>query len=58
MFQLPAGNFLAVLGVILCLILATRVDFGQSLILIATIALALLNWAVVRNHERPSRSRS
>ena len=47
MFHLPAGNFFAVLGVILCLILVTRVDFGQSLILIATIALALVNWAVV-----------
>jgi amino acid transporter len=47
MFRLPAGNFLAVLGVILCAILVTRVDFGQSLILIATIALAFVNWAVV-----------
>jgi basic amino acid/polyamine antiporter, APA family len=47
MFQLPAGNLFAILGVILCLILVTRVDFGQSLILVATIALALVNWAVV-----------
>jgi len=47
MFRLPAGNFLAVLGVILCVILVTRVDFGQSLILVATIALAFANWAVV-----------
>jgi APA family basic amino acid/polyamine antiporter len=47
MFRLPAGNFFAVLGVILCLILATRVDFGQSMILVATIALAFINWAIV-----------
>jgi len=47
LFQLPAGNFLAVLGVILCVILVTRVDFGQSLILVATIALAFGNWALV-----------
>jgi len=47
LFHLPAGNLFAVLGVMLCLILATRVDFGQSLILIATIALASVNWAVV-----------
>jgi len=47
MFHLPAGNFFAVLGVILCLILVTRVDFGQSLILVATIVLALVNWAIV-----------
>jgi len=48
MFRLPAGDFFAVIGVMICLVLATRVDFGQSLILIATIALALLNWVVVR----------
>jgi len=47
MFHLPAGNFFAALGVILCLILVTRVDFGQSLILVATIVLALVNWAIV-----------
>jgi hypothetical protein len=47
MFHLPAGNFLAVLGVILCVILVTRVDFGQSIILVATIALAIVNWAAV-----------
>ena len=47
MFHLPAGNFFAVLGVVLCVILVTRVDFGQSLILVATVVLALLNWAVV-----------
>lgn len=47
MFQLPAGNFLAVLGVILCIVFVTRVDFGQSMILIATVALAFVNWAMV-----------
>jgi APA family basic amino acid/polyamine antiporter len=47
MFQLPAGNFFAVVGVMLCAILVTCVDFGQSLILVATIALAFVNWAVV-----------
>jgi amino acid transporter len=47
LFHLPAGNFFAVVGVILCAVLVTRVDFGQSLILAATIALALVNWAVV-----------
>jgi APA family basic amino acid/polyamine antiporter len=47
MFRLPAGNFLAILGVLICVVLVTRVDFGQSLILVAIIALALVNWAVV-----------
>jgi basic amino acid/polyamine antiporter, APA family len=54
MFHLPAGNFFAVLGVMLCLILVTRVDFGQSLILIATIVLAFVNWAAVARRSRPS----
>jgi basic amino acid/polyamine antiporter, APA family len=47
MFRLPAGGFFAALGILLCIALATRVDFGQSLILIATIALASINWFVV-----------
>ena len=46
-FHLPAGNLFAGLAVVMCAILVTRVDFGQSLIVAATIALALLNWAVV-----------
>ncbi len=52
MFHLPAGNFFAMLGIILCVVLVTRVDFGQSLILVATIALALVNWAVVARRSR------
>jgi amino acid transporter len=51
MFHLPAGDFFAVLGVILCVILVTRVDFGQSLILVATIALAFVNWALVAQRK-------
>jgi basic amino acid/polyamine antiporter, APA family len=51
MFHLPAGNFFAMVGVMLCLILITRVDFGQSLILFATIALGFVNWAVVAHRS-------
>lgn len=47
MFRLPMGNFLAIVGVILCLVLVTRVDFGQSMILVGTIAAALVNWVLV-----------
>jgi amino acid transporter len=50
LFRLPAGNLFAVLGVLLCLLLVTRVDFGQSLILIGTIALGVANWAAVRKN--------
>jgi APA family basic amino acid/polyamine antiporter len=48
MFRLPGGNFLARLGILICLVLITRVDFGQSLILLATIMVAILNWLMVR----------
>jgi hypothetical protein len=34
----------------------TRVDFSKSLVLLATIALALLNWAAVRGGHRPTAS--
>ena len=54
MFRLPAGNFFAVLGIILCVILVTRVDFGQSLILVATIAVAVVNWVAVVRGRRVS----
>jgi APA family basic amino acid/polyamine antiporter len=47
LFRLPGGTVFAVLGIAICLVLISQVDFGQSLILIATIAIALVNWAVV-----------
>ena len=50
-FHLPAGNLFAGLAVLMCAALVTRVDFGQSLIVAATIALALLNWLAVRNRQ-------
>jgi basic amino acid/polyamine antiporter, APA family len=46
-FRVPAGNLFAVLAVLMCAALVTQVNFGQSLIVAATIAIALLNWAVV-----------
>jgi basic amino acid/polyamine antiporter, APA family len=48
LFRLPAGNAFAVAGVLICILLLTRVDLGKSLILIATVAAALLNWLRVR----------
>jgi APA family basic amino acid/polyamine antiporter len=53
-FRLPAGNLLAGLAVIMCAALVTRVDFGQSLIVAATITVGLLNWLVVRNRKTGS----
>jgi basic amino acid/polyamine antiporter, APA family len=53
-FRLPAGNFFAGLAVLMCAALVTRVDFGQSMILLATIAIGLLNWLTVRNRKTTS----
>ena len=47
-FRVPGGLLLPVLGVAICAVLMTRVDFSKSLVLLVTIALALLNWAAVR----------
>jgi len=41
--------FLPVLGVLICIALLTHADFSKSLILGATMAVALLNWWLVRN---------
>jgi amino acid transporter len=48
-FRVPGGLTLPILGVAICALLLTRVDFGKSVILLATIAVALLNWALVRD---------
>jgi amino acid transporter len=51
-FSLPAGNLLAVLSVLMCVVLLIGVDFGQSLIVLGAFAVASLNWLAVRNRER------
>jgi hypothetical protein len=47
-FRVPGGLFVPGLGIAICVVLVTRVDFGQSLFLLAILAVALLNWALVR----------
>jgi basic amino acid/polyamine antiporter, APA family len=47
-FRLPGGYGLPVLGVLICAVLLTGADFSKSLILLATIAIALINWLAVR----------
>ncbi len=54
-FRLPAGWLFAGLGVIICLGLLVRVDFSKSLVLIATVGVALLNWAIVARKGATSR---
>jgi len=53
-FRLPAGPLFAGLGVLTCFGLMACVDFRHSLVLIATVALGLLNWAVVARRSTTS----
>jgi APA family basic amino acid/polyamine antiporter len=53
-FRVPGGPVLAVVGILLCVALATQVDRSKSLILGATFAAALVNWVWVRNRKSES----
>lgn len=48
MVRLPAGPVFAGLGVLICLGLIVRIDFSKSVLLLCTMAVALLNWLIVR----------
>lgn len=50
-FNLPLGHLFAGVAVLMCAVLVTQVDFGQSLIVAGTILLGLLNWILVRNRK-------
>ena len=46
-FRLPGGVIFAALGMLLCFGLLVQTDLSHSLILVATIGLAFVNWSVV-----------
>jgi APA family basic amino acid/polyamine antiporter len=48
-FRVPGGLLLPILGVLICGSLLIHADFSKSMILVGTIAIALLNWLLVRN---------
>jgi hypothetical protein len=43
---------MAVLGVLICAGLLTRIEYNKSLILVAAVGVAFVNWLAVR--KRPS----
>jgi basic amino acid/polyamine antiporter, APA family len=53
-FRIPFGTLLPALGVMICVLLLTRVDRSKSLILLAAVAAAAGNWLAVRERERTS----
>jgi len=48
-FRLPGGAVFPVLGIGVCILLATQVDFSQSKIVAATVTAAILHWAWVKH---------
>ena len=53
LLQLPAGNIVAILGVLICAGLLTQIEYDKSLILVVAVAVAFLNWLAVRNRRHP-----
>jgi amino acid transporter len=51
LFQLRAGTVLSILGVLICAALLTQIEYNKSLILLAAVAVAFLNWLAVRSHQ-------
>jgi APA family basic amino acid/polyamine antiporter len=51
MFRLPGGNILAVAGVAICLLLITQVDLSGSIVLVAMLVIAFLNWLWARKRQ-------
>lgn len=48
LLQLPGGLVLSVLGVLICSALLTQIEYNKSLILLAAVAVAFVNWLAVR----------
>jgi len=51
-FHLPGGVTIAFIGIAVCMILVSRVDMSKSLILVAALMAALLNWLWVRHRTK------
>jgi amino acid transporter len=48
-FHLPGGTLMAVVGVLICATLLTRIEYNKSIVLLIAVAVAFLNWLSVRN---------
>jgi basic amino acid/polyamine antiporter, APA family len=46
--RIPGGTAVAILGMLICMGLLTRIEYNKSWILLAAVAVALLNWLLVR----------
>jgi basic amino acid/polyamine antiporter, APA family len=48
-YRLPAGNFFAGLGIVLMLVLVSRMQLGGWIVILVTMAVAFVNWLWARN---------
>lgn len=56
LLPIPAGTAVSVLGVLICAGLLTQIEYDKSLILLAAVAVAFLNWLAVRKRTAPGPS--
>ena len=54
LIRVPFGTLIGVLGALLCATLLTQIEYNKSLILVAAVGVAFLNWLFVRNTKRPT----
>ena len=47
-FRLPFGTVFAIVGVLICAGLLTRIEYDKSIALVVAVVVALVNWLVVR----------
>jgi len=50
-FHVRAGVAVSIVGVLICVGLLTQIEYSKSLILLAAVAVALLNWLAVRGRN-------
>lgn len=48
--HVPGGTVLSVLGVLICATLLTRIEYNKSVMLMVAVAVAVLNWLLVRRN--------
>lgn len=56
LLQVPGGIVVALLGVLICGALLTQIEYNKSLILLVAVAVAFVNWLVVRRRTSDRQS--
>ena len=49
LIRMPAGNVFGIAGAVMCAALLTQIDYNKSLVLLAAVTVAFVNWLVVRH---------